>query len=234
MTSNKRAVVLLSGGLDSTTSLAIAMNEGYQCHAMTFRYGQRHQFEIEAAKQIATATGVVQHVIVDIDLRVFGGSALTSNLEVPKDRPLAEMSHGIPVTYVPARNTIFLSFALAWAEVLDSSDVFIGVNALDYSGYPDCRPEYIEAYQRMANLATKAGVEGRQKLTIHTPLIQLTKAQIIRRGLDLRVDYSLTSTCYDPSPQGEACGGCDACLLRLKGFAENGVKDPIRYRKSAG
>ena len=234
MTSDKPAVVLLSGGLDSTTSLAIAVSEGYQCYAMTFRYGQRHQFEIEAAKRIATATGVAQHVIVDIDLRVFGGSALTSDLEIPKDRPLAAMSHGIPVTYVPARNTIFLSFALAWAEVLESSDIFIGVNALDYSGYPDCRPEYIESYQRMANLATKAGVEGRQILTIHTPLIQLTKAQIIRRGLDLGVDYSLTSTCYDPSPQGEACGGCDACLLRLKGFAENGVKDPIRYRKSAG
>lgn len=226
----KKAVTLLSGGLDSTTTLAIAQDEGFDCFAMTFRYGQRHQFEIEAARRIATSRGVAAHVIADIDLRVFGASALTSDIEVPKDRPLQDMSQGIPVTYVPARNTIFLSFALAWAEVLGSDDIFIGVNALDYSGYPDCRPEYIEAFQRMARLATKAGVEGRQQLTIHTPLIHLTKAQIIRRGLELGVDYSMTSTCYDPSPDGAACARCDACLLRLKGFSENHAKDPIRYQ----
>lgn len=230
----KKAVVLLSGGLDSTTSLALARHNGFQCNAMTFRYGQRHEHEIVAAKRIADADKVASHVIVDIDLRAFGGSALTSDVEVPKDRPLEELSHGIPITYVPARNTIFLSFALAWAEVLGSEDIFIGVNALDYSGYPDCRPEYIEAFQKMANLATKAGVEDRKRLTIHTPLINLTKAQIIRKGLDLGVDYSFTSTCYDPSPKGEACGRCDACQLRLKGFKEAGVSDPIRYQSTAG
>ena len=230
----KPAVILLSGGLDSTTSLAVARHNGFQCSAMTFRYGQRHEHEIVAAKRIAAANKVASHVIVDIDLRTFGGSALTSDVAVPKDRPLEEMSHGIPITYVPARNTIFLSFALAWAEVLGAEDIFIGVNALDYSGYPDCRPEYIEAFQKMANLATKAGVEGRQRLTIHTPLINLTKAQIIRKGLDLGVDYSFTSTCYDPSPKGEACGRCDACQLRLKGFKETGVPDPIRYQALQG
>jgi 7-cyano-7-deazaguanine synthase len=231
MSAGKNAVVLLSGGLDSATCLAIAKHEGLACHALSFRYGQRHEHELEAAKKVAAALGATQHVIANIDLRVFGGSALTSDLAVPKDRPIEHMSSGIPITYVPARNTIFLSFALAWAEVLASSDIFIGVNALDYSGYPDCRPEYIAAYERMANLATKAGVEGTQKLKIHTPLIRLTKAQIIRRGLELGVDYSLTSSCYDPGPGGEACGRCDACQLRLKGFAEAGVADPVRYAR---
>ena len=225
-----KAVVLLSGGLDSTTTLAIAQQEGFEVYALSFRYGQRHSTELDAAKRIAERFGVTQHVIADIDLRVFGGSALTSEIAVPKDRPLDEMGEGIPITYVPARNTIFLSFALAWAEVLGASDIFIGVNALDFSGYPDCRPEYIAAYERMANLATKAGVEGQQRLTIHTPLIALTKAQIIERGLALGVDYSMTLTCYDPTPAGEACGHCDACLLRLKGFAEAGVADPARYQ----
>src|ERR1043165_2249779 len=225
-----KAVVLLSGGLDSTTTLAIAKSEGYKIYALTFRYGQRHEVEIEAARRIAAYFDVDQHVVAQIDLRVFGGSALTSDIEVPKGRAIEEMGQGIPVTYVPARNTIFLSFALAWAEVLGSSDIFIGVNALDYSGYPDCRPEYIEAYQRMANLATKAGVEGTQKLTIHTPLISLSKAQIVRKGIELGVDYSVTSTCYDPAADGAACGRCDACLLRLKGFAENELSDPTSYQ----
>jgi 7-cyano-7-deazaguanine synthase len=226
---SKPAVVLLSGGLDSTTALAVAKRRGFDCYAMTFRYGQRHGVEIECAKRVARAMGVKQQVMVDIDLRTWGGSSLTSDTPVPKDRPIEEMEHGVPVTYVPARNTIFLSFALAWAEVLGASDVFIGVNALDYSGYPDCRPEYIEAYERMANLATRAGVEGKQRLTIHTPLIDLTKAQIVKLGLELGVDYGLTSTCYDPSPDGAACGRCDACQLRLKGFREAGVPDPSRY-----
>jgi 7-cyano-7-deazaguanine synthase len=225
----KKAVVLLSGGLDSTTTLAIAKKERFSILALSFDYGQRHAFEIEAARRIAASHGVVKHVIAKIDLREFGGSALTSALEVPKNRSIDEMPHEIPVTYVPARNTIFLSFALAWAEVEGCNDIFIGVNALDYSGYPDCRPEYIEAFQTMANLATKAGVENRQRLTIHTPLIMLSKAQIIKRGLDLGVDYSLTSTCYDPSPSGEACGRCDACQLRLRGFSENNLSDPISY-----
>lgn len=228
-TQAKRAVVLLSGGLDSTTALAIARSEGYEVYALSFRYGQRHEVELEAARRVAFRFGTVEHVIADIDLRIFGGSALTADIAVPKGRLVAEMGHGIPITYVPARNTIFLSFALAWAEVLGCSDIFIGVNALDYSGYPDCRPEYIEAYERMANLATRAGVEGRQHLQIHTPLIDLTKAQIIQRGLALGVDYAQTVTCYDPSPTGEACGHCDACQLRLKGFAENGIADPALY-----
>ncbi|RMI15143.1 MAG: 7-cyano-7-deazaguanine synthase QueC [Calditrichaeota bacterium] len=228
------AVVLLSGGLDSTTTLAIARHEGYAPYALTFRYGQRHEIEIEAARKVAAHLGAREHVIVDIDLRKFGGSALTADIEVPKGREMEDISRGIPVTYVPARNTIFLSFALAWAEVLEAQDIFIGVNAIDYSGYPDCRPEYIEAFQRMADLATKAGVEGRQKLTIHTPLIHMTKADIIRKGIELGVDYSLTSTCYDPDPDGVACGECDACILRLKGFAEAGVKDPARYRIPVG
>lgn len=226
----KKAVVLLSGGLDSTTTLAIAQRDGFDAYALTFRYGQRHAAEIEAARRVADRAHVVQHIVVDIDLRLFGGSALTDTIAVPKGRATAEMAQGIPVTYVPARNTIFLSFALAWAEVLASSDIFIGVNALDYSGYPDCRPEYIAAYQHMANLATKAGVEGRQHLTIHTPLMHLTKAHIIAQGLALGVDYSLTLTCYDPAPDGRACGQCDACLLRLKGFVANGLEDPAPYQ----
>lgn len=227
----RRAVVLLSGGLDSTTTLALAQSDGYAVYALTFRYGQRHAAEIDAARRISANAGVVEHVVAQIDLRAFGGSALTDDIAVPKGRAVEEMGAGIPVTYVPARNTIFLSFALAWAEVLDIGDIFIGVNALDYSGYPDCRPEYIAAYEHMANLATKAGVEGRQRLKIHTPLIHLTKAEIIRRGLDLGVDYALTVTCYDPSPSGEACGECDACLLRLKGFSANGVTDPAPYQQ---
>ncbi len=230
MTGSKRAVVLLSGGVDSSTALAIAKKRGFELFALTFRYGQRHDVEIEAAKRIAMSLGVVRHVVVDVDLRVFGGSALTADIDVPKDRSLDDMGHGIPITYVPARNTIFLSFALAWAEVLGASDIFIGVNALDYSGYPDCRPEYIAAYQAMANLATKAGVEGSQDLIIHTPLIDMSKADIVKTGLSLGVDFSLTTSCYDPSPSGEACGHCDACLLRLKGFGENGIADPVRYR----
>lgn len=232
LSNKKRAVVLLSGGLDSTTTLAIAQDEGYETYALTFRYGQRHELEIEAARRISARFSVSRHVVAQIDLREFGGSALTSEISVPKQRTPSEMTTEIPVTYVPARNTIFLSFALAWAEVLEADDIFIGVNALDYSGYPDCRPEYIAAYERMAQLATKAGVEGRQRLKIHTPLISLTKAEIIRKGIELGVDYSLTVTCYDPQAQGLACGECDACQLRLKGFAENGIVDPVSYRKA--
>lgn len=224
------AVVLLSGGLDSTTTLSIAKSQGFAAYALTFRYGQRHEGEIDAAKHIARRVGVADHVIAEIDLRVFGGSALTSDIAVPKDRRVEEMSTGIPVTYVPARNTIFLSFALAWAEVLNASDIFLGVNAVDYSGYPDCRPEYISAFQTMANLATKSGVEGGTRLTIHTPLLSLTKADIIRAGLKLGVDYSVTRTCYDPDEAGRACGECDACQLRLKGFADAGAVDPAPYQ----
>ncbi len=227
----KRAIVLLSGGLDSTTVLAIAKHEGYEAYALSFDYGQHHRVELESASSVANSLGVVQHVVAKIDLRVFGGSALTSDVPVPKNRSIAEMGGDIPVTYVPARNTVFLSFALAWAEVLQTGDIFIGVNALDYSGYPDCRPEFIHAYEAMANLATKAGTEGETCLKIHTPLISLTKAQIIQRGLELGVDYSATSSCYDPSPSREACGECDSCLLRLKGFADAGATDPIKYRK---
>ena len=224
------AVLLLSGGLDSTTLLADAVHAGFDVHAMTFRYGQRHSSEIEAARRIASHYAIRNHVIADIDLRVFGGSALTSDIAVPKDRDVASASDsGIPITYVPARNTIFLSFALAWAEVLEAADIFIGVNALDYSGYPDCRPEFIAAYERMANLATRGGVEGTNRVRIRTPLIDLTKAEIIRRGIELGVDYALTQSCYDPDPSGAACGHCDACQLRLKGFAEAGVRDPARY-----
>lgn len=228
----RKAVVLLSGGLDSATVLAIALAEGFEVHALTFRYGQRHDVEIEAARQIAAKYGLADHVILDINLRVFGGSALTSDEPVPKGRATEEMAEGIPSTYVPARNTIFLAFAMAWAETLDAENIFLGVNAVDYSGYPDCRPEYIAAFAQMANLATKAAVEGRQRLHIHTPLIHLTKAGIIRKGLELGVDYSLTSTCYDPSPTGEPCGECDACQLRTKGFEENGLVDPKPSRKS--
>jgi 7-cyano-7-deazaguanine synthase len=224
----KKAVVLLSGGLDSTTLLAIAQAAGYLAHAITFRYGQRHHVELDRAQRIAAQRQVAKHILVDIDLRQFGGSALTSDLAVPKGRELAEMQSEIPVTYVPARNTIFLSFALAWAEVLESNDIFIGVNAVDYSGYPDCRSEYIAAFETMANLATRCGVGG-NRLTIHTPLIRLTKAEIIQRGQSLGVDYSSTSSCYDPQPDGQACGQCDACLIRLRGFAEVGVRDPISY-----
>jgi 7-cyano-7-deazaguanine synthase len=225
--SARKAVVLLSGGLDSATTLAIAKAEGYQPYAISFRYGQRHVIELESAKRIALRLGVLEHVVVDIDLRQFGGSALTDDIAVPKGRSAQEMSAGIPVTYVPARNTIFLSFALGWAETLGAQDIFIGVNSLDYSGYPDCRPEFIAAYERMANLATRAGIEGRQRLKVHTPLIELTKAQIIARGLALGVDYGLTSSCYDPGPRGEPCGACDSCLLRARGFSELGLSDPL-------
>jgi len=230
----RQAVVLLSGGLDSTTVLAIAQAEGFEAYAMSFRYGQRHVVELESAKRVAAQMGVRKHVIVDIDLRQFGGSALTDDIEVPKGRAAADISAGIPITYVPARNTIFLSFALGWAETLGAQDIFIGVNALDYSGYPDCRPEFIAAYERMANLATKAGVEGTQRLRIHTPLIEWSKAEIIARGLALGVDYSWTSSCYDPGPQGEPCGGCDSCLLRAKGFSEAGSADPLLARFQTG
>lgn len=226
----KPAVVLLSGGLDSATCLAIARQQAFDCYAISFSYGQRHLHELTCASKIAATLGVKRHIITEIDLRQFGKSALTSDIPVPKGRSSAQMGAAdIPVTYVPARNTVFLSFALAWAEVLGANDIFIGVNALDYSGYPDCRPEYIAAYEKMANLATRAGVQDHQSLKIHTPLIMLTKAEIIRRGLELGVDYAATSTCYDPSPEGLACGTCDACFLRLKGFAENGVNDPAPY-----
>lgn len=224
--SGRSAVVLVSGGLDSATVLAIAREEGYEPYALSFRYGQRHSVELDAARRVASALGATRHVIADIDLRVFGGSALTDDIDVPHHDSADDLEESIPVTYVPARNTVFLSFALAWAETLGSSDVFIGVNALDYSGYPDCRPEYIAAFEQMANLATKAGVEGRQQLKIHAPLINLTKAQIIERGLGLGVDYSLTHSCYDPDPEGRACGTCDSCLLRRRGFAELGREDP--------
>jgi 7-cyano-7-deazaguanine synthase len=223
---NRPAVVLLSGGLDSTTVLAMARSDGYQPYALSFRYGQRHSIELDAARRVAAALDVAQHVVADIDLRVFGGSALTDDIEVPRHGSADDLEDGIPVTYVPARNTVFLSFALAWAETLGASDVFIGVNALDYSGYPDCRPEYIAAFEQMANLATRAGVEGLQHLKIHTPLMELTKAQIIERGLELGVDYSLTHSCYDPAPAGRACGRCDSCLLRGRGFAQLGLEDP--------
>ena len=225
----KPAVVLLSGGLDSTTVLAIAKSQDYDPYALSFRYGQRHAVELESAGRVAAAQGVGRHVIADIDLRVFGGSSLTSDIAVPKHDAADELSDEIPSTYVPARNTIFLSFALAYAETVGAQDIFIGVNALDYSGYPDCRPEYIAAFQNMANLATKAGVEG-QRLTIHTPLITLTKAEIIATGLALGVDYGLTSSCYDPDGSGNPCGHCDSCLLRLKGFAEAGHTDPLTYQ----
>ena len=223
------AVVLLSGGLDSTTVLAYAVDAGFVPHAMTFRYGQRHVIEIESARRVARAQRVRDHIIVDIDLRSFGGSALTSDLEVPKDRNVEQMQHGIPITYVPARNTIFLSYALAWSEVLGASDIFIGVNAIDYSGYPDCRPEYIAAFERMANLATRGAVEGTTPVRIRAPLVNLTKQEIIELGLRLGVDYGLTSSCYDPSPSGVACGRCDACRLRLDAFARLGAIDPVPY-----
>ncbi|MEE8431497.1 MAG: 7-cyano-7-deazaguanine synthase QueC [Candidatus Desulfatibia sp.] len=226
---NKRAVVLSSGGLDSTTVMAIAKHEGFELYSLSFHYGQRHSFELEAARKMAEVFGVQEHMVINIDLKKIGGSALTDDIEVPKDGTEESMAAEIPVTYVPARNTIFLAYALAWAEVLQSSDIFIGVNAIDYSGYPDCRPEYIEAFQRMANLATKAGVQGTSQIKIHTPLINMTKAQIIQKGIKLGIDYALTHSCYDPSSQGLACGRCDSCIVRLKGFKAAGIKDPIKY-----
>jgi len=225
-----RAVLLLSGGLDSATVLALATRAGYAVYALSFRYGQRHQIELERARALATHWGVADHVVCDIDLRQFGGSALTGDIAVPKDRDAQAMATGIPVTYVPARNTIFLSFAMAWAEVLGAQDLFIGVNALDYSGYPDCRPAFIEAFEQLANLATRTGVEGTTRLAVHAPLMQMTKREIIQLGLSLGVDYGMTTSCYDPSPEGAACGHCDACQLRLRGFQEAGHADPATYQ----
>ncbi len=225
--STRRAVCLLSGGLDSSACLALARREGYECYALSFDYGQRHRVELEAARRVAAALGAREQRTAVIDLRAFGGSALTADIDVPKHGSAAEIGEGIPVTYVPARNTIFLSYALAWAEVLEASDIFIGVNALDYSGYPDCRPEFIHAFETMANLATKSGVEGRTRVQIHTPLIALSKADIVRLGAELGVDFGLTHSCYDPDARGRACGECDSCLLRAKGFAEAGIIDPV-------
>lgn len=225
----RKAVILLSGGIDSATAMAVAKAGGFDAYALSFDYGQRHALELRAADAVARQLGAKEHLVVKVDLHSIGGSALTSKLQVPKDRLMSDGT--IPPTYVPARNTVFLSLALAWAEVLEAEDIFIGVNILDYSGYPDCRPEYIEAFQRMANLATKAGVEGRLKVRIQTPLIGMTKAQIIRKGIELGLDYSLTSSCYDPSPQGLSCGHCDSCIIRKKGFTEAGIKDPTRYRE---
>ena len=224
-----KAVVLLSGGLDSATTLAMARAGGFECHALSFRYGQRHAGELDAARRVAAALGAKDHKVAEIDLRLFGGSALTADIAVPKGRNADEISHGVPVTYVPARNTIFLSFALAWAEVLGADDIFIGVNALDYSGYPDCRPEYIEAFEKMARLATKSGAEGTARFKIHTPLIAMTKSEIIRKGLELGVDYGLTISCYQADDQGRACGVCDSCRLRQEGFTAAGVADPTPY-----
>lgn len=226
----KRAVILLSGGIDSATTLAIAIADGYEAYALSFDYGQRHSIETEAARRVADSLGAKEHRVAKIDLRVFGGSALTDDRDVPKQRSQTEIANGIPITYVPARNTIFLAYALAWAEVVGAADIFLGVNAIDYSGYPDCRPEFIEAFENLANVGTKAGVEGRH-FQIHTPLIKFSKAEIIRKGVELGVDLSLTHSCYDPSPEGLACGECDSCLLRLKGFREAGIKDPIQYAK---
>ena len=226
----KRAVVLLSGGLDSTTTMAIAIAQGYEAYALSFDYGQRHQIEIDAASRIAESLGAKEHRLAKIDMLMFGGSALTDNVGVPKNRSETEIADGIPVTYVPARNTVFLAFALGWAEIIPAADIFIGVNAIDYGGYPDCRPEFIEAFETLANLGTKAGVEGR-RFQIHAPLIKFSKAEIVRKALELDVDLSLTRTCYDPSPTGLACGECDSCLLRLKGFREAGIEDPIRYAR---
>jgi 7-cyano-7-deazaguanine synthase len=225
-----KAVLLLSGGVDSTTTAAIALHEGFDVHALSVRYGQRHAVELDAARRVAERLGIQRHVIVDLDLRAFGGSALTADVAVPKDTPLAEIGARIPPTYVPARNTIFLSLALAWAETLGARDIFLGANALDYSGYPDCRPEYLEAYVRMADLATRAGVEEGARLRIHTPLLRLTKAEIVTRGVALGLDYGMTSSCYDPAADGAACGRCESCILRLKGFAEAGLPDPARYQ----
>ncbi len=223
----RRAVVLLSGGLDSSTALACARAEGFDGYALSFDYGQRHDRELESARRVAAALGAKEHLVLRLDLRAIGGSALTADIPVPKGRSGEAIGTGIPVTYVPARNTIFLSHALAWAEVLECQDIFMGVNSLDYSGYPDCRPEYVEAFERMANLATKAGVEGRSRLRIHTPLIQLSKGEIVKRGVELGVDFALTWSCYEPEPDGRACGLCDSCLLRRKGFSEAGLRDPV-------
>lgn len=225
----QKAVVLVSGGLDSATTLAIARNERFDCYALSFDYGQRHRFELEAARRVCEAQDVLEHITLPIHLRAFGGSALTADIDVPKDRDEEQMGAGIPVTYVPARNTVFLALALGWAETLGACDLFIGVNAVDYSGYPDCRPEFIEQFERLANLATRAGIEGNAQFHVHTPLIRMTKAEIIRTGLSLGVDYSLTHSCYDPDETGRACGHCDSCLLRLRGFAEAGERDPGRY-----
>jgi 7-cyano-7-deazaguanine synthase len=232
--SGPKAVVLLSGGMDSTTTAAVALSRGFDVHALSFRYGQRHHAELAAARRVAERFGIRRHVVLDIDLRAFGGSALTADLEVPKDTPLNEIGRRIPATYVPARNTIFLAFALGWAEVLGASDIFLGANAMDYSGYPDCRPEFIQAFQTLAGLATRAGVEEGRRITVHTPLIQLTKREIIEQGLALGVDYGITLTCYDPAPDGAACGRCEACFLRLKGFREVGVEDPAPYQTVSG
>jgi 7-cyano-7-deazaguanine synthase len=229
----KKAIVLSSGGLDSTTAMAIAIDEGYDIYSISFRYGQRHFHELEAAKRIAAALGVKQHLIIDVDLSKIGGSALTDDIAVPKGRNENQMKD-IPVTYVPARNTIFLSYALAWAEAIGAEDIFIGVNSVDYSGYPDCRPEFISAFEKMANLATKIGVEGHASIKIRTPLLYLTKAQIIRKGIELGVDYGMTHSCYDPADDGKSCGKCDSCILRKKGFAEAGMSDPIEYAGSLG
>ncbi len=228
----KKAVVLLSGGLDSATTLAIAKSQGFACHALSFAYGQRHSRELESAKKVAASLGAVEHLILTLDLRPIGGSALTADIPVPKNRSPEEIGGGIPVTYVPARNTIFLAHALGWAEVLEAEDLFFGANVYDYSGYPDCRPEYIEAFERLATLATKAGVESKSRFKIHTPLIRMTKAEIIRRGHALGVDFGLTWSCYEPAPDGRACGPCDSCLLRKKGFAEAGLTDPLPYARS--
>lgn len=228
-----QAIVLLSGGIDSATTLAIAKNMGFDIYALSFRYGQRHSVELKSARRLAKMNQVIRHLILDIDLQKIGGSALTADINVPKRKSASALRKNIPITYVPARNTIFLSYALAWAEVVGADDIFIGVNVLDYSGYPDCRPQYIAAYQKMAGLATKAGVEGRQNLKIHTPLIKMSKAQIIRKGIELGVDYNLTHSCYDPTESGEACGECDSCLLRLKGFKDAGLEDPVKYKKKA-
>jgi 7-cyano-7-deazaguanine synthase len=229
MDKSKKAVVLTSGGLDSTTAMAIAKDQGYAVYGLSFDYGQRHRFELEAARKVSGSLGAVRHLVIPLDLRVFGGSALTADIDVPKGRDSDAMGRGIPITYVPARNTIFLSVALAWAEVIEAGHIFIGVNAVDYSGYPDCRPEYIAAFEAMANLATRAAVEGALPIHLHAPLIHMTKAQIIQSGIDLGVDYSMTHSCYDPSPEGSACGRCDSCLLRRRGFMEAGVADPTTY-----
>jgi 7-cyano-7-deazaguanine synthase len=234
MNEQPKAVVLLSGGMDSATTAAIARSRGFDVHALTFRYGQRHAVELEAARRVARHLGIRRHIVLDIDLRPFGGSALTGELEVPKDTPMEQIGQRIPATYVPARNTIFLAFAVGWGEVLGASDIFIGANAMDYSGYPDCRPEYIQAFQRMANLATRAGVEEGRRLTIHTPLIELSKREIVERGMGLGVDYGITLTCYDPTSDGAACGRCEACLIRLKGFREAGLEDPAPYQMVGG